>query len=62
MTDRTKYSNVSLSQSTYEVLKKLSKELLPGGTALSISKTVEAIVMDKMQKIINQNQKGKING
>ena len=62
MTDRTKYSNVSLSQSTYEVLKKLSKELLPGGTALSISKTVEALVMDKMQKIINQNQKGKING
>lgn len=61
MTDRTKYSNVSLSQSTYEVLKKLSKELLPGGTALSISKTVEALVMDKMQKIINQNQKGKIN-
>ena len=61
MTDRTKYSNVSLSHSTYEVLKKLSKELLPGGTALSISKTVEALVMDKMQKIINQNQKGKIN-
>ena len=62
MTDRTKYSNVSLSHPTYEVLKKLSKELLPGGTALSISKTVEALVMDKMQKIINQNQKGKING
>ena len=61
MTDRTKYSNVSLSHSTYEVLKKLSKELLPGGAALSISKTVETLVMDKMQKIINQNQKGKIN-
>ena len=61
MTDRTKYSNVSLSHSTYEVLKKLSKELLPGDTALSISKTVETLVMDKMQKIINQNQKGKIN-
>ena len=62
MTDRTKYSNVSLSHSTYEVLKKLSKELLPGGTALSISKTVETLVMEKMQKMINQNQKGKING
>ena len=62
MTDRTKYSNVSLSHSTYEVLKKLSKELLPGSTALSISKTVETLVMYKMQKIINQNQKGKING
>ena len=48
MNDRTKYSNVSLSHSTYEVLKKLSKELLPGGTALSISKTVETLVMDKL--------------
>ena len=62
MTDRTKYSNVSLSHPTYEVLKKLSKELLPGGATLSISKTVETLAMEKMQKIINQNQKGKING
>ena len=62
MTDRSRYSNVSLSTKTYEVLKKLSSKLLPGNTQLSISKTVETLALEKMQKIINQNQKGKING
>ena len=62
MTDRTKYSNVSLTHPTYEVLKKLTKELLHGGATLSISKTVETLAMEKMQKMIDQNQKGKING
>ena len=51
MTDHTKYSNVSLSHATYEVLKKLSKKLLPGNTPLSISKTVETLAMEKIQKI-----------
>jgi len=50
MTDRSKYSNVSLSNKTYEALKKLSKELLPGNTPLSISKTVETLVMEKVSK------------
>ena len=39
MTDKTKYSNISVSKETYTSLKKLSKELLPDAS-LSISKTV----------------------
>ena len=57
MTDRTKYSNVSLSHPTYEVLKKLSKKLLPGNTALSISKTVETLAMDKIHKMVLEVEK-----
>ena len=57
MTDRSRYSNVSLSHATYEVLKKLSSKLLPGNTPLSISKTVETLALEKMQKMTNQNQK-----
>ena len=60
MTDRSRYSNVSLSHATYEVLKKLSGNLLPGHTRLSISKTVETLALEKMQKMTNQNQKGEI--
>ena len=59
--DRSRYSNVSLSIKTYEVLKKLSNKLLPGNTSLSLSKTVETLALEKMQQITNQNQKGKIN-
>ena len=59
MTDRSRYSNVSLSHATYEVLKKLSGKLLPGNTTLSISKTVETLALDKMQKMTNQNQNQK---
>ena len=61
MTDTRRYSNVSLSHTTYEALKKLSSKLLPGNTKLSISKTVETLALEKMQKISNQNQKGGIN-
>ena len=57
MTDRSRYTNVSLSHATHEILKKLSCKLLPGGTPLSISKTVEALALEKIQKITNQNQK-----
>ena len=53
--DRSRYSNVSLSHATYEVLKKLSYKLLPGNTSLSLSKTVEALALEKMQQITNQN-------
>ena len=61
MTDRSRYSNVSLSHTPYEALKKLSSKLLPGNAQLSISKTVETLALEKMQKISNQNQKGGIN-
>ena len=53
MTDKTKYSNISVSKDTYSSLKKLSKELLPGGTPLSISKTVDVLVNEKIQKDYN---------
>ena len=55
MTDRSRYSNVSLSHATYEVLKKLSNKLLPGNVSLSLSKTVEVLALEKMQNITNQN-------
>ena len=57
MTDRSKYSNVSLSNKTYEALKKLSQQLLPGGTPLSISKTVETLVMERISKIAEKSKK-----
>ena len=55
MTDRSRYSNVSLSKATYEVLRQLSTKLLPGNATLSLSKTVETLALEKMQKITNQN-------
>ena len=61
MTDTRRYSNVSLSKATYEVLRQLSTKLLPGNATLSLSKTVETLALEKMQKISNQNQKGGIN-
>ena len=48
MTDRAKYRNVSLSYSTHETLSKLSRELIKPAT-LSISKTVEMIVLERDQ-------------
>ena len=57
MTDRSKYSNVSLSNKTYEALKKLSKEILPGNTPLSISKTVETLVMERILKKDDKSKK-----
>ena len=57
MTDRSKYSNVSLSNKTYVALKKLSKELLPGNTPLSISKTVETLVMERILKKDDKSKK-----
>ena len=51
MTDISKYRNVSLTHETYNTLKKLSKVLLPGGTPLSISKTVEALTNEKAEKL-----------
>ena len=49
MTDFRKYRNLSLSHRVYSVLENLSKQLLPG-TKLSISKTVETLVMERNMK------------
>jgi len=43
MTDMARYKNVSLSKEAYAILQKISKRLLPDGTKLSISKTVESL-------------------
>ena len=61
MTDKTKYSNISVSKKTYSDLQKLSKEFLPGGTPLSISKTVDVLVNDKLQKDNNSTKIGEKN-
>ena len=50
MTDKTKYSNISVSKETYSSQQKLSKEILPGDTPLSISKTVTYLVNCKIKK------------
>ena len=50
MTDKTKYSNISVSKETYSLLQKISKEILPGDTALSISKTVTYLVNCKIKE------------
>ena len=49
MTDKTKYSNISVSKETYSSLQKLSKEILPDAS-LSISKTVTYLVNCKIKK------------
>ena len=61
MTDKTKYSNISISKKTYSDLQNLSKEFLPGGTPLSISKTVYVLVNDKLQKDNNSTKIGEKN-
>ena len=50
MTDTNKYSNISVSKKTYSDLKRLSKEILPGDTNLSISKTVTHLVNCKIKE------------
>ena len=50
MTDKTKYSNISVSKETYSSLQRLSKEILPGDTPLSISKTVTFLVNCKIRE------------
>ena len=50
MTDISKYRNVSLTHETYNILVKLSKQLLPHET-LSISKTVSALAKEKKEKL-----------
>ena len=50
MTDTSKYSNISVSKKTYSNLQRLSKEILPGDTNLSISKTVTHLVNCKIKE------------
>ena len=57
MTDKTKYSNISVSKKTYSDLQRLSKELLPARTPLSISKTVDVLVNEKLQNNNNSSTK-----
>lgn len=56
MTDKTKYRNVSLSHYSWSRLHRLSKTLLPG-TQLSISKTVECLVSDRLANPHKQGTK-----
>ena len=58
MTDFRKYRNLSLSHRVYSALEKLSKELLPGAK-LSISKTVETLVMERNLKAEDKSSKTK---
>ena len=60
MTDKTRYSNISVSKKTYSDLQRLSKELLPARTPLSISKTVDVLVNERIQKNNNPSTKGEI--
>ena len=50
MTDKTKYSNISVSKETYSSLQKLSKEIFSDNTPLSISKTVTYLVNCKIKE------------
>ncbi len=61
MTDKTRYSNISVSKKTYSDLQRLSKELLPARTPLSISKTVDVLVNEKLQNNNNSSTIGEIN-
>lgn len=54
MTDITKYRNISLSHATYSRLDRLSRTITPG-IKLSMAKTVEAIVSDR---IVNPHKQG----
>lgn len=58
MTDKNKYSNISVSKRTYADLQKLAKGILPGRTSLSISKTVDVLVNEKIQQEANVLTKG----
>ena len=53
MTDKIKYSNISVNKKTYADLQRLSKEILPGNTPLSISKTVTYLVNCRIQESDN---------
>ena len=58
MTDITKYRNISLNHATYSKVEKLSRTITPG-IKLSMAKTVEALVSDR---IVRPHKQGNNNG
>ena len=50
MTDITKYKNVSVSHSTYDLIDKIRKKLVPN-TILSRSQTINILVNEKAKKL-----------
>ena len=50
MTDITKYKNVSLSHSTYELIDKIRKKMVPD-LILSRSQTINILVKEKVKKL-----------
>ena len=50
MTDITKYKNVSLSHSTYELIDKIRKKMVPD-IILSRSQTINILVKEKVNKL-----------
>ncbi len=50
MTDITKYKNVSLSHSTYELIDKIRRKMVPDIT-LSRSQTINILVKEKVKKL-----------
>jgi len=50
MTDITKYKNVSLSHSTYDLIDKIRKKIVPN-TVLSRSQTINILVNEKAKKL-----------
>ena len=54
MTDKIKYSNISVSKDTYAKLQQISKQILPGLTPLSISKTVTLLANMKIEEFDNE--------
>ena len=58
MTDITKYRNISINHATYSKVEKLSRTITPG-IKLSMAKTVEALVSDR---IARPHKQGNNNG
>ena len=50
MTDITKYKNVSLSHSTYDLIDKIRKKIVPN-TILSRSQTISILVNEKVKSL-----------
>ena len=50
MTDITKYKNVSLSHSTYELIDKIRKKMVPD-IILSRSQTINILAKEKVKKL-----------
>ena len=57
MTDITKYRNVSLKHDTYSKVQRLSRQLIPQ-VNLSIAKTIQIIVEQRLNNERKSNDKG----